>query len=488
MYQIDSEDANFLFMERTGSPIHISLIALYDQSRREQGTTRFQHILQLMESRLSTAPVFRQKIMRVPADLDYPYWVDDDDFDIDYHVRHLALPKPGDWRQFCIQVSRLHSRPLDRSRPLWELYVIEGLEKIPGLPSNSFALYFKIHHCAMDEFTALELMESLHEICANPWQHETPASTIAHLPATAPGMAEMLTQASVNNTRRSLRLLRQSIANYRVVSKILVRGSVRVVRKLVEGETLADVPATRFGGKLGSARVFEGVFYPRRLFDDLAQLVPGANIRHVVLLACGEALRLYLDRHNEAGDTPLTALLQINLRNAGAHALVGNRIAIEQADLFTNVPNLLERLYAIVGGLAAVEDIDELEGRSIKLRSLYEHLPAPLLAFLGRNADRDANPTRQLMHGGNCGIAVMEGPKIPLYLLGAKLHGLTSISPLYSGCGLMFNASCYCEEIALTFTSDRKLMTDPLVMRDCLDEAIAGVRAQLKKSRGVSRV
>ncbi len=478
MYQIDSEDANFLFMERAGSPTHISLIALYDQSQREHGTTRFQHILQLMASRLSTAPVFKQKIMRVPADLDYPYWVDDEDFDIDYHVRHLALPRPGDWRQFCIQVSRLHSRPLDRSRPLWELYVIEGLENIPGLPSNSFALYFKIHHCAMDEFTALELIESLHETIANPRQHETPSANIAHLPAMSPGLTQMLALAGVNNSLRSLRLLRQSMVNYRLISRMLTRASVRVARKFIEGETLADVPATRFGGHLGSARVFEGMFYSRKPFDELAAQVPGANIRHSILLVCGEALRLYLERHKEAEGIPLTALLQINLRNAGAHALVGNRIAIEQADLFTNVPNLLERLYAIVGGLGDVDDLDELEGRSIKLRSLYENLPAPLLAFLGRNA----NPTRQLMHGGNCGIAIIEGPQKPLYLLGAKLYGLTSISPLYSGCGLMFNASSYCELIALTFTSDCKLMADPLVMRDCIDEAIAGIKAQLEKS------
>ena len=299
MYQVDSEDANFLFLERTDSPAHISLIALYDQSQRKEGATRFQHILQLIQNRLSTAPVFQQKIRRVPADLDYPYWVDDENFDINYHVRHLALPKPGDWRQFCIQISRLHSRPLDGTRSLWELYVIEGLEKVPGLPRGSFALYFKIHHCAMDEFTATELLESLHETSANPRQHESPRANIAHLPAHAPGTAEMLAHAGVNNTVRTLRLIRQSIANYRFVSKILTRTSVRLVRKFIDGETLTDAPTTRFGGQLGSARVFEGMFYPRQPFDKLAARVPGAKLKQALLLTCGEALRLYLDRHDE---------------------------------------------------------------------------------------------------------------------------------------------------------------------------------------------
>ncbi len=132
-------------------------------------------------------------------------------------------------------------------------------------------------------------------------------------------------------------------------------------------------------------------------------------------------------------------------------------------------------------GCPMLDGMEELEGRSLKLRALYEHMPAPLLALLGRNADRDNNPNRQIMRAGNCGISAMEGPKVPLYLLGAKLHGLTSISPLYSGCGLMFSATSYCDQIGLTFTSDRDLMPEPRVMRDCIDEAVMQLKKQLKK-------
>jgi diacylglycerol O-acyltransferase len=164
------------------------------------------------------------------------------------------------------------------------------------------------------------------------------------------------------------------------------------------------------------------------------------------------------------------------------YVLVSNRIAIERADLFSNIPDLVERLYGIVGGLSECDGMEELEGRSLKLRSVYENLPAPLLAFFGRNANRDGNPARHIMHGGNCGIAAMEGPKVPLFLLGAKLHGLTSISPIYSGCGLMFNATSYCDLLGLTFTSDRDLMPDPLVMCDCIDEAVGRVIEQLRKN------
>ena len=105
--------------------------------------------------------MLRQKLVRVPLGLDHPYWVDDPDFDLEYHVRHIALPKPGDWRQLMIQVARLHSRPLDREHPLWEAYIIEGLHNVPGVPAGSFALYTKMHHALMDGVGGMRLMERI---------------------------------------------------------------------------------------------------------------------------------------------------------------------------------------------------------------------------------------------------------------------------------------------------------------------------------------
>lgn len=472
MYQVDSEDANFLFLEQTDSPTHMSLIALYNQSELAEKVVRFQHIMQLIGARMKTTPVFHQKIKSVPANLDYPYWIDDEQFDLDYHVRHLALPKPGDWRQFCIQVSRLHSRPLDISRPLWELYVIEGLDRFQGLPPGSFALYFKIHHCVMDEFTAIELLESLHQTVANPEQHQDVLQPIAHLPARAPGVGQMLAQAAVNNSLRSLRLLQQSLVNYRQVSRLAGRLSVRVLSSLFAGETLSGVPATRFGGKLTTARVFYGAMYQRQQFDQLAARVPGATLAQVLMLVCGEALRLYIERVDQLRDVPLSALLQVDVRNAGAHALLGNRIAIEQIDLFSSIHDLTERLHAMVGSHGEYDDEHKLEQRGFKLRAMYENVPAPLLALLGRNSNRGGSLARQLMHGGNFGFAELAGSDVPLYLLGARLHAFTTISPLFSGCGLMFSACTYGESVSLSFTSDRDMLPDPKTLHECIDEVV----------------
>lgn len=479
MQQVDSEDANFLFQENADSPSHISLIALYDQSLREGGDIRFKQIRQLIENRLAAVPMFCQKIMRLPADIDFPYWIDDEHFDLDYHVRHLALPKPGDWRQFCIQVSRLHSRTLDIRRPLWEIYVIEGLERVEGLPPGSFALYLKIHHTAMDEYSAMELLENLHETTPNPHQHEAPRQPIAFLPARKPNTSQILVQATLNNTLSSMRLVRQLIASYRRIPRITARIGVALLGKIVHSMAPADKPATRFAGSLGSARVFDGIVLDRQLFDDLAARVPGATSAHTLMLICGEALRLYLGKTDEQSTAPLSALLHINLRNAGAHALAGNHVAVERIDLFTNIQNLIERLHAIVGGYSNFAGEEELEFLGMRLREFSENMPAPLLAMLDRSSNRQNRLLQQAQQKGDFGFAEFQGPQLPLFMLGAKLHACTSIRPLYVGCGLMFSANTYCKRIALTFTSDHSMMPDPKLMRDCIKEAIQCAHEQL---------
>ena len=481
MQQVDSEDANFLFIEQVESPTHISLVYLYDQSGLGEKQVRFTHIREHVRNRLNSAPVFTQKIRRAPLDIDYPYWVNDEKFDLDFHVRHLALPQPGDWRQFCILTSRLHSRPLDMSRPLWELYVIEGLHNVEGMPKNSFAIYFKVHHCAMDEFTAQELFQSAHVHTPNPRQHESSAQHIAHLPRRAPQPMEMIVRGLVNNSVRSLRLALQSVSNFRTLSKILTRLSIRAAQNIAEGDGARE-SLTRFAQPLTSARVFEGAFYPREVFDNYLRRVPGATLTHALLAIAGEAMRRYLEHHGElAPDASLQALLEVNVRNAGAHALIGNRLAINQIELHIPVTFPVGRLQAIYTANRELHSIENAELTSFRLRSLYENVPAPLLAWLGRLSNQKNSPNRNVMSSGSLGMAELAGPDMPLYLLGARVHGFTSISPLYSGCGLMFSASTYADTVGLTFTSDRNMMPDPEIMRECLDEAVAAV-ARLKRT------
>ena len=147
--QLSGHAAGFLYTDTSRANANVSLLHIHDQRTAPGGVVRFKSILAHIEGRLGTAPLFRQRLQPVPLGLDHPYWVDDPHFDLEYHVRHIALPKPGDWRQFCIQVSRIHARALDLDRPLWEAYVIEGLDSFLDLPTGSFALLFKTHLAAV---------------------------------------------------------------------------------------------------------------------------------------------------------------------------------------------------------------------------------------------------------------------------------------------------------------------------------------------------
>ncbi len=468
MQQVDSEDAAFLFLEQPDNPAHLGLIALYDQSKTDGHVIRFQHILKHIQNRLASAPVFHQKIKRIPGDLDYPYWIEDDNFDLEYHVRHMALPKPGDWRQFCIQISRIHSRPLDIRRPLWEMYVIEGLDKVAGLPRGSFAIYFKIHHCAMDEFTALELLESLHETTANTQQHEHKATQVTRFAARAPGSLDIAVQMLFGNLLRGAKFSLQSVKYRKTIARQLARATARRLRSLTSSNDVNDEHATRFTAAPGPARVFEGGFYQSKVLEDFMAQVAGASMHHALAVVCGEATRKYLANKDGLNDLNLSARLQVNLRNAGAHALSGNRMALQNIELYTGVENLLERLYAIVGTNVLASD-DDLEEKSHRIRSFYEYIPAPVLSALGRWSNREP---QSLEAGGSCGISTLTGPRQTVYFLGAKLSGLTTVSPLYKGCGLMYSASLYKDQLAISFTSGRDILPDPENLVACLNDVM----------------
>jgi diacylglycerol O-acyltransferase len=203
MQQLSSLDASFLYFETPNAPMHVGGIMIYDQSTAPGGKVTFRGILSNFEKRLHLARCFRQRLAYVPFNLDHPYWIEDPDFDLEFHVRHIALPKPGDWRQLCIQAARLHSRPLDHNHPLWEIYVIEGLDNVPELPKGSFAIVFKIHHAAIDGVTGAEIISALHDL--DP-ASEPPQAKKEWSPDSVPGDGELLTRTMFNNVIYPLRL------------------------------------------------------------------------------------------------------------------------------------------------------------------------------------------------------------------------------------------------------------------------------------------
>ena len=294
MRQLSGHDASFLDADTLHANANVTFIQIYDQSTVPGGVLRFKTILAHIQGRLHRSPVFRSKLLRVPLELDEPYWVEDEQFDLEYHVRHIALPKPGDWRQFCIQASRIHARALDLHRPLWEIYVIEGLDSITELPAGSFALLTKIHHAAIDVESRNEFIEVLHDATRRPPKPE-PAEP--WFPERPPGPVSLLRRAALHCLTAPTRLLRP-----------LRRGApatLAFARDLLHPER--HLTATRFNAVVTPHRVFDTRRFLVEEFEAIRALVDGASIDDAVLAVCAGGLRRYLAAHAELPKAELCA-------------------------------------------------------------------------------------------------------------------------------------------------------------------------------------
>ena len=250
MRQLQGMDASFVALETKNSPMHIGSILIYNPATAPGGFVRFKDILAFFESRLQLSRTVRQRMVRVPFDLDYPYWIEDPDFDLEYHLRHVALPQPGDWRQLCIQAARIFSRPLDLTRPPWEFTVIEGLNNVPGVPPGSYAMVSKVHHSAIDGMSGIDLMEALHTLDPTT---PPPNAPDEWKPEKVPPPLELLARSWFNAARNPWK---QAEAAARAVP-----GLAKVVQGVIgrEIEVGADMvaPKTRFNVAISPHRVVE---------------------------------------------------------------------------------------------------------------------------------------------------------------------------------------------------------------------------------------
>ena len=221
MEQLSWTDDMMLRAERPETPMQIQMLLIYDQSTAPDGKVTFKRILEEIDARLHLAPTFRRRLTELPGSLHMPYWVDDPNFDLEYHVRHIALPQPGDWRQLCIQIARIHGRQLDLRRPPWEMTVIEGLNSVPGVPKGSFAISLKLHHCVVDGMESVELMAAMHDLAhdsARPAPPEKPWN-----PGALPSTADLVSRTAINGVLHPLR-----------AGKVLIPGALGALRHIAE--------------------------------------------------------------------------------------------------------------------------------------------------------------------------------------------------------------------------------------------------------------
>jgi len=479
MDQLSPQDAQFLYMEAEGNRTHLTSIAIFDQSTvPDGGVVRFKDILAHIESRLHMSPLLKRRLVRVPLELDFPYWVDDEHFDLEYHVRHGRLPEPSDWRQFCIHMARYHSRPLDMDRPLWEMYVCEGLDNVDGLPKGSYAIATKIHHAAADGMALAEFFATLADI-DNKGTPAVPLNTSKLRRSPNPSIIEMGVRAAWHTVRSPLGLtdavMRSAPNVYRFAQNALSSRQ----------EDKWTIPNTRFNGRVSPHRMFGATAFRLDDFKAIRKAVPDSTINDIVLAVCGGALRHYLEKHDELPEESLIAWVPINARTISTAdpGSAGNKVTSMTTPIFTDLQDSVERLHHIQA--STVRSKAAKSGISARLMTdLSQHVPAATQVLAGRLVLRAGMASRAC----NLFISNVPGPQVPLYMNGALQVGAYGLAPLVQGMGLFIATPSYNGQITFNVTSTRELLPDIEFFIDCISAEVAALmKATLPKKRPATK-
>ncbi|MGI9321730.1 MAG: wax ester/triacylglycerol synthase family O-acyltransferase [Thiogranum sp.] len=455
--QLSGQDRSFLDMERMGLPQHVTSVAIYDQKTAPGGKVRFKQILEHLESRLHLSPLFHSKLQNVPAGLDNPYLVDDPGFDIEYHVRHIALPKPGDWRQLCIMMARINARPLDMTRPLWEVYVIEGLDSIEHIPTGCFALLIRVHHSLMDGASGAQMIAAIHDLSPEASKREKESAVIHK----APSQMAMYGRAYANALRKPQRMLhlgRRFIDQQRARKDKGMEGAKRMV------DTRFNKP------EMSPHRVLDALTLDFAEVRTIKNTLEGATVNDVMLTLVGGALRRYLKAKDELPEVNLTCGCPIDVRTDDERDSGGNLVGFMGVNLHTEIEDPWERFIATRDASAEGKQFAHASDVRIN-QQVYDAVPGGLLT----TAIRASVAIGTNIQPFNTMLTNVPGPPCQLYFAGAELVDGFGIGPLIPWIGLFHTASSAVQnkvgKINLSFWADREMMPDPEFYRQCIEES-----------------
>jgi WS/DGAT/MGAT family acyltransferase len=474
MRQLTSLDAQFLALESPRQTGHVGGLAILDPSTRVDRTLDRAAVRTLLRERLPLLPPFRWKLVEVPLGLDYPYWVDDEEFDLDFHVREIALPQPGSDKQLADQVARIFSRPLDRARPLWEVYVIQGLK------SGHTAMLTKIHHAVIDGLSGAEIMGLLLDLTPEGRELDAPDRD-GDGDAGRPSTAGMLARGLLGVPRyplRALRSLPRTMPNIDETPFAVLPGAGTVSK--VAGRLLGTdrdrvalrAPKTRFSGQLSPHRRF--AFGKLKLEEVKAvKNAHGVTVNDVIVSICAGAVRRWLEQHDDLPEEPLVAQVPVSVRTEDQIGTYGNRIMLMAAPLFTNEPDPIERLQLHHEALKDMKERHKALPAEL-LQDANHFIPPAVFARAARATFRLSTsvgrPTWNLV------ISNVPGPQLPLYLAGARLVANHPVSVITDGMGLNITVMSYNGDCDFGIVADRDQMPDVWCLMDWLQEELDALK------------
>lgn len=482
MRQLGGIDASFLYMETPETPMHVAGLTLFEPPADFSGSF-FEHFRSFFLERMHVAPIFRKKLARAVLELDHPGWVDAVDLDMDYHLRPATLPSPCDWSQLEAMVADLHSQPLDRSRPLWQFTVIEGLN------DGAVALYSKVHHAAVDGGAGMAIAAALYDISPKP----RPVKPAAEQPkASRKPTVEERALLGINDFVHNI--IRQQFKVAEAIPQVLnTVTDMLLPRPAADGKTggsalpaLPDLagmvaPKTPFNATITSRRSYAARSVSLTDAKAVAKTT-GTKLNDVVMAVCAGALRTYLKDRKALPKRPLIAFVPISLRQAG-DAESNNQVFGMNCQIATHLADPLERLMAIR------EKSNESKSLAGSVKDIapkdYSLLGAPLLLpglmqFYGRSGIADLLPSAV-----NLTISNTMGPPFPLFCASAKILALYPVSIPVHGIALNMTVQSYQDKLDFGLTGDRKAVPDIDELADLLAPALAELKEAADRAKVV---
>jgi WS/DGAT/MGAT family acyltransferase len=479
MKQLSGLDATFLYMETPKQYGHVSSLSIFE--RPADPTYRpFESWRQQVERRLHLLEPLTRRLVEVPLGLDHAFWIEDPNFDLDFHVRHTAVPPPGGEEQIADLVARIVGRPLDRSRPLWESYVVEGL------PDDRFAILTKVHHATIDGASGAELLTMMLDRTPAPEGDEiaaADAAASARRPERLPSDTEVIGRALANLARKPGRLMLLSARTMRDVGRAtrnpLLQAAGSQLRSSLRGPLGAllnigrsreeerdrvpmelpslNAPRTPFNASITPHRVFA---YRSTSLDTVKAIknALGATVNDVVMAACAGGLRTYLDKKGELPESPLVAMVPVSVRTGDETEKWTNRVSGLIANLPTDAADPLERVRRVHESMMVGKGLfDALPAES--LIDFAQFPPPAVFARASRMATRFglANRFRPPV---NLVISNVPGPREPLYSAGARLLHYYPVSTIVDGQGLNITVQSYLDTLDFGLVGCAELVPD----------------------------
>jgi WS/DGAT/MGAT family acyltransferase len=448
--QLSDGDAVFISVESQQAPSHIAGLTILDPSTCPG--FGFDHYLEILQERIELVARFKWKLFEPPLGLDRAYWVEHDEFDVSEHVRRVVVPAPGDRASLAELAGFIHAQPLDRSRPLWECWWIEGLE------GNRVATLMKIHHCLMDGQSGIGLSEILMDLSPEPERDLQIPEDAREPPPRRPALWEMGRSALANGLGRPRRIAAHS-------GRALAQGLRRTLD--TRGPAAAPaVPRVPFNGRLGRDRAFAFATVPLAPLRD-AKKHFDVKMNDVLLEIVSSSLRRGLAQHGELPESPIVGLCPVSLRQDGDQSF-GNQISSMPVSLATDIEDVPSRLAAIHDSAEAAKQ--RLEGGAFEtLSALGECLLPGALRLLTRVAHGFPS---LLPLPANLVISNVRGLAVPLYLAGARVVELYPMSMLQVANGMNVTAVSHDDQVDFGFLVDSKLVRDPWIYADGVHQAL----------------